>query len=376
MKKFAKRAAVLAVSAVMVAGGVVGLTACGGSSKTKIGVLVADVSGAEALSFKAYYQEYVAKQYTDVEFVYSPAMESAADEKSQIEKWAGQGYKAVISLSDQDRAQQVQTCISNKLYYAVATGVMDDATFDTYKANEYFVGQIGPNMQTEYEAGLEMGQYYATKELSHIGLYGAFIPNPMHTYRFAGVITGLGLTYDGATGMDIAGKIGYGNVDPSMIAGDIQVSYMGGYDPATIYTTLGETIESGIQAFVSIGMTTTFFAEGLNNAHVPYSDIDAFTSANGELMKSGSLEYLAGKKASDVGPVFAAVMSAVNGHAIRDNGNAISINQGYTVVKSYAEFGGDSLANPVYNKTVLDSMISTAEHSVSYDTFKNIVLAH
>ncbi|MBP3814411.1 MAG: sugar ABC transporter substrate-binding protein, partial [Butyrivibrio sp.] len=60
----------------------------------KIGVLVADVSGEEALGFRNYYEKYIQENY-DVTFDYTDALASAEDEKAAIEKFASKGYDAV-----------------------------------------------------------------------------------------------------------------------------------------------------------------------------------------------------------------------------------------------------------------------------------------
>ena len=173
----------------------------------KIGVLVADVSGEEAQGFRSYYENYIADNY-DVEFSYTDALESAEDEKAAIEKFASQGCQAIISFSSSDRAQQIETCEKYGVYYAVASGVLDDQQYETYKTYEHFVGQVGPSNETEFEAGKDMGAYYKEAGVSKVALYGAFVPNPMHVYRVAGVLAGLGCTYGGASDMDaIVGQI-------------------------------------------------------------------------------------------------------------------------------------------------------------------------
>ena len=50
----------------------------------KIGVLVADVSGEEALAFRSYYENYIAKNYSNVTFVYTEQLTDAAAEKSAV----------------------------------------------------------------------------------------------------------------------------------------------------------------------------------------------------------------------------------------------------------------------------------------------------
>ena len=298
----------------------------------KIGVLVADVSGEEALGFRAYYEEYIAKNY-NVTFTYTEQLEDAAAEKAAIEKFAAQGYDAILSLSSSDRATQIETAAANKLYYAVASGMLDDQQFEQFKSNEYFVGQIGPSMDTEFEAGYAMGKYFADQGVKTVGMYGAFIPNPMHVYRAAGVLAGIGATYGGASDKDaIVGQIfGDQGIDMSKVeCGDTKlIGYFQGFGDTT-FDELFAIVGQQPEAFISVGMATTFFAEALNGAKIPYSDIDSFTSGNAANMADGTLVYLAGKYSSSVGPIFAAVVNAVNGNPVRDaEGNALSISQSY-----------------------------------------------
>ena len=354
---------------------------CSKDSKAKdvkIGVLVADVSGEEALAFRSYYENYIAKQYPNVTFVYTEQLADAAAEKSAIEKFAAQGCQAILSFSSADRATQLDTCISNKLYYAVASGMLDDAQFETYKTSEYFVGQIGPSMDTEYDAGCAMGKYFADKGVKSVAMYGAFIPNPMHVYRAAGVLAGLGMTYGGASDKDaIVGQIfGDQGIDLSKVGtnGVELVGYFQGFGDTTfdeLFGILGKEPE----AFLSVGMATTFFTDSLNSAGVEFSDIDSFTKANGEAMSNGKLVYLAGKYSSSIGPIFAAVLNAVNGNPVRDaDGNALSISQNYLVATDAESFAKYSTADqgdtPIFSKEVLDTVIGD---KVSYDSFVSLV---
>ena len=342
----------------------------------KIGGLVADVSGEEAQGFRSYYENYIADNY-DVEFSYTDALESAEDEKAAIEKFASQGCQAIISFSGSDRAQQIETCEKYGVYYAVASGVLDDQQYETYKTYEHFVGQVGPSNETEFEAGKDMGAYYKEEGVSKVALYGAFVPNPMHVYRVAGVLAGLGCTYGGASDMDaIVGQIFQDQtVDLSKVAGDVEVvAYLQGYGDTTT-DELNAAIQKTPDAFISVGMATTFFAQSLNEAGISFSDIDSFTATNETAMKEGKLTYLSGKYSSSIGPVFALVMNAIDGNVIRDeNGNAPSISQKYLVAtdvetfdKYYASDNGDS---PIYDKETLDNIIG---ENVTFDDVKTLV---
>ncbi len=345
-------------------------------SAAKIGVLVADVSGEEAQGFRNYYENYIEDNY-DVTFTYTDALESAEDEKAAIEKFASQGCQAIISFSSNDRAQQIETCEKYGVYYAVASGVLDDDQYETYKNYEYFAGQVGPSNETEFEAGQEMGAYYKEQGASKVAIYGAFIPNPMHVYRVAGVLTGLGCTYGGASDMDaIVGQIFQDQtVDLSKVSGDVDVvAYLQGYGDTTT-DELNAAIQKAPDAFISVGMATTFFTQSLNEAGISFSDIDSFTSANEAAMKDGKLTYLAGKYSSSIGPVFALVMNAINGNVIRDeDGNAPSISQKYLVATDVETFDkyfvSDSGDAPIYDKATLDSIIG---NDVTFDAVKTLV---
>lgn len=345
-------------------------------SDVKIGVLVQDVSGEEALGFRAYYEDYIADQY-GVTFTYTDELTDAASEKSAIEKFASQGYQGVISFSSNDRALQIETCESNQIYYAVAAGMLDDDQYEQYKGNEYFLGQVGPSMETEYQAGVDMGKFFADKGIKTVAMYGAFIPNPMHVYRVAGVLSGLGLSYDGSTDeAEVVGKIfADQGVDPSKVSGDIEmVAYLQGYGDTTT-DEINAAIQAAPDAFISVGMATTFFTQQLNAAGIEFSDIDSFTKSNGEAITSGKLVYLAGKYSSSVGPAFALIMNAINGNIVRDaDGNAVSISQNYQVATDEATFDKfyktDNGDNPIYNKETLDKIIGD---SVTCDDITKLV---
>ncbi|MBO7711840.1 MAG: substrate-binding domain-containing protein [Lachnospiraceae bacterium] len=345
----------------------------------KIGVLVADVSGEEAQGFRSYYENYIGANY-DVEFVYTDALEDAAGEKAAIEKFASQGCQAIISLSSSDRATQIDTCEEYGVYYAIASGVLDDELFETYKGYEYFAGQVGPSNATEFEAGFEMGEFFKEQGVTSVAMYGAFIPNPMHVFRAAGVIAGLGDTYGGTN--DMYGMIGQifadQKVDPEKVEGDVALcAYLQGYGDTTT-DEINAAVAKEPEAFLSVGMATTFFTQILNEAGIPFADIDSFTEANGAAIKDGQLVYLAGKYSSSIGPVFALIKNAVDGNVIRDEeGNAPSFSQGYLVATDGASFDeyyvADNGETPIYDKETLDSIIG---EDVTYDDVKAVVEAN
>lgn len=199
----------------------------------------------------------------------------------------------------------------------------------------------------------------------------------MHVYRVAGVLAGLGCTYGGESDMDaIAGQIFQDQiVDLSKVEGDVEIAaYLQGYGDTTT-DELNAAIQKAPDAFISVGMTTTFFAQPLTEAGISFSDIDSFTETNEKSMKDGKLTYLAGKYSSSIGPVFALVMNAVNGNVIRDeDGNAPSISQGYLVATDIDTFDKYAVADngdsPIYDKETLDGIIGD---KVTFEDVKSLV---
>ena len=164
-------------------------------------------------------------------------------------------------------------------------------------------------------------------------------------------------------------------VDLSKVAGDTEiVAYLQGYGDTTTEE-LNAAIQKTPDAFLSVGMATTFFTQSLNEAGISFSDIDAFTSANEAAMKDGKLTYLAAKYSSSIGPVFALVMDALQGNVIRDaDGNAPSISQSYLVATDVDTFDtyytSDKGDAPIYDKATLDSIIGA---DVTFDDVKTLV---
>ena len=159
------------------------------SQTVKMGVLVSDATSAEALAFRSYYENYIQENY-NVEFVYSDELADSAGEKSAIDTMITNNCKAIISFSSFDRASQLEQCESAGIYYAVATGTLTDDEYETYKEYEYYVGAIGPSLETEYEAGYAMASYYIESGCTNFAIYGGAVPyyTDMHIYRVAGMI--------------------------------------------------------------------------------------------------------------------------------------------------------------------------------------------
>ena len=162
------------------------------AGSTKIGVLVADATGAEALAFRAYYEQYISKAY-DVEFIYSEELNTADGEKNAIDNFIVNNCKAIISFSSVDRPAQIEQCDAAGIYYAVATGTLTNEEYEEFKDYEYYVGAIGPSLNTEFQVGYDMAAYYIDQGMTRFGIFGGAVPyrTDMHIYRAAGMLTAM-----------------------------------------------------------------------------------------------------------------------------------------------------------------------------------------
>ena len=148
------------------------------------------------------------------------------------------------------------------------------------------------------------------------------------------------------SGMDIIGGI-YGQDNGTANLNNIQTGESG----ITVTTVLSMAPGAGLDeplnamlagtkpdALLGVGMVSVFMAAQLNQKQIPYADVDAFTAANKANFENGSMQYLAGKYGSSVGPVFALVMNALNGNVIRNaDGYAVSLEYGDKMEKIFSE---------------------------------------
>lgn len=351
----------------------------------KIGVLVSDTTTAEALAFRTYYTEYIAKQYP-VEFVYSGELKDAAGEKSAIDTLITNNCKAIISFSSFDRPGQIEQCESAQVYYAIATGTLTDEQYETYKTYQYYVGAIGPSLEDEYQTGYDMAKHYLDLGKTKFAIFGGAIPyyTDMHIYRAAGMITaiveagGEDANYTGAkTKEEIIGKIyAEGVVNTGAIGTNEILGYVGGYDMDDAW--FGKCAQmaqiNGLEVILAVGNGSDFFGTAITGTDVKIASVDAYAESYGEAMKNGALDYLAGKFSASIAPIFIAVCNAVEGNSIRDTeGNALALSQGYWVAKSNSDFEkyyaiDSSKEQPAYTKEMLDTLLG-----VDYVTFSEFV---
>ena len=354
-------------------------------AKVKIGVLVADATGAEALAFRSYYENYIQSQY-DVTFMYSDELSDAAAEASAIDNFIANNCKAIISLASADRPAQIEKCQENKVWYAVATGTLSQEEYEKFKTYSYYVGAIGPDLSTEFQAGYDMAKYFLDLGYTNFGMFGGATPYfvDMHIYRTAGMLAAMaekaGSSYKGANGMGIVGQIyaDYCNVEAYDFGSVKLVGYVGGYDfdDAWFGKLAAVANNPSVEVLLAVGSGDTAFA-GFKQPSQKLANIDSYTENSLALMKAGTLDYLSGKFSASIGPIFAATYSAIQGKPIRTpEGYAFALSQGYwtaTNAEQAEEFYAvdSSSTDPAYTKAMLDNLIGA-----SYEDFAAFVAAY
>ena len=374
------------------------------AGSVKIGVLV-----------RAYYEKYIAKAY-DVEFIYSEELKTADGEKDAIDNFIVNNCKAVISFSSVDRPAQIEQCDAAGIYYAVATGTLTDEEYEEFKNYEHYVGAIGPSLSTEFQVGYNMAAYYIDQGMTKFGMFGGAVPyrtdmhiyraagmlcamvdkgmfggavpyrTDMHIYRAAGMLCamvdkgGEGAAYQGVNKPDdIIGMIyGTGTIETGKIGNLELLAYVGGYDFDDAW--FGKLAQmagtEGIEAILTVGSGVDVLGSFVAGSSVKLATVDSFTPAMGEAMNSGIIDYVAGKFATSIGPIFIATLNAVNGQPIRnEEGCALALDQGYWVATNAEQFAqyyavDSSEENPAYSKDILDAY---APAGVSYEDFAAFV---
>lgn len=303
-----------------------------------------------------------------------------------------QGCQGIISLSSFDRPGQIEMCEDAGIYYGVAAGTLTDEQYGTYREYTYFVGSVGPSLETEYQTGYDMAQFFIDEGKTNFLIFtgAAAYGTEMHIYRVAGMIAAMNeadpsTTYGGASTKDdiIAAIYGTLGIDEDSFESDtFTISAVNGYNMDDAWW--GEISEklfaTGLEAVLAVGNGSDFFGSMAQGA-VEVGSVDTYAQDYADAMANNQLTWMAGKFAPGIAPIFVAVLDAINGAPLRTaDGNAFQIDQGYWYATSAEEFdkylASSSVESPVYDKSILDNYFSTPENVVSYDDFEAFVGAY
>ena len=200
------------------------------------------------------------------------------------------------SFSSADRPAQIEKCEAEGIYYAVATGTLTDEQYEQFKGYEHYVGAIGPDLMTEYQAGYDMAKHFLDEGYTKFGMFtGASVYyTEMHIFRAAGMLAAMcdagNGTYKGATGMDIVGIImaNGGNVETGAI-GSVELNgVVSGYDfdDAWFGKLAAVANDPNVEALLAVGSGQVAFA-GFKPEGKVLGDIDCYTADSVGLMDAG-----------------------------------------------------------------------------------------
>lgn len=312
-----------------------------------IGVAVYSYTDDEVNMFRQYYQNYIESNFP-VTFVYSEAIRSAEDEQNFLRQAKAAGAEGIISFITYDLPAAVELASQNEMYFMLGSGTISEEDFAAVAAEPYFLGVIGPDRQDEYQTGYAMAVHFAGQAAEEpnfvIVAGGAAIGNAMHRYRAEGMLQALADVY----GWDYEQPLTeiLQSTEPRQL--NEHVYYYPGYVRGEQFLSdFGKLLTDGqIDVALDTMMASDFLpaiaqAEKAGGRDILVGAVDCFSEGNfAAFCQEGSLDYLAGKYASMIGPAFAAMFNALQGDVdfMREGGQAFRLHQGFWLAEDAAAF--------------------------------------
>ena len=158
----------------------------------RIGVATYDIKDAQIRMFKNYLDNYIKECFSDVTFLYSNSISGGEELMDFLELCSQNDVEGVLVFGSYDLKKEVEFCAAHKMYYIRPTATSSEADFQSVAANPYFVGEIGPGAESEYQAGFDMGKAMAKTGKSYVILSGGgSLGNEMHRLRTVGILDAL-----------------------------------------------------------------------------------------------------------------------------------------------------------------------------------------
>lgn len=250
------------------------------------------------------------------------------------------GVEGILSFNSYNLEKEVELCAQNEVYYIRPSSTTDPDTFALVEDNPYFLGYFGPGDEMEYQAGYDMGAYFAQEKSSdsYFLVSGGASFNVMHKERTMGILDALQEAY-GVQFEQTSEELAVTSEPLHLEAGDLKVCVYPGFVGETSVGQQAIAEYEKDPAGVVMGVIPLrSIAASLGDAELGI--IDCYTESNGELFKNGNLKYLCGKFQSIIGPAFAALYNAMTGYAedFREDGKAFAIQQGFWISTDYQDF--------------------------------------
>ncbi len=346
----------------------------------KIGVATYNIKDAQVMMFKDYLDNYIKQCFSDVTFLYSDSISGSEEMEDFLALCAEQGAEGVMIFGSIDLVREVEFCAEHGMYVIRPSGTSSDEDFEAVADNPYFVGEIGPGAQKEYEAAEAMTRAMAAEGNSYVILSsGASTGNEMHRLRTLAILEALQEVH-GVTFSQSCEELAVVAEPTDVEAIGLRLTIVPGYlEEEENRLAASEIISSGEYTTVLSAVPVTSLMEALNSVTVECGVIDCFSEDNYFGFKKGKIGYVAGKYQSEIGPGFAALYNAItgNGDIYRVDGKAFRLEQGFWTAETDAEYDSkfalaSGAAVNAYNYEDLYSVIKSYTPEADFEAFREL----
>lgn len=261
-----------------------------------IGVVVYDPDSAEMEMFADYYRDYIQEGFP-VKFIFSGKIADSEEEKAFIEEAKAEGAEGIISFAGyaDGLTNVIKTCEEEEIYYALGSNTVSDENYETIKDNPWYMGSVGPDLETVYQAGCDMTELFLDKDARNIVIMsgGASSGNRLHQVRTWGMLNTLeekaGLVLDeDAEKLSATDKV----TELTDKDGNLHVTICPGYTEGgegldNLETAFAEgECDTVMSAFhVSTYLDKIFDKEKDQDSNIMVGAIDSFSEQNFEIFK-------------------------------------------------------------------------------------------
>ena len=323
-----------------------------------IGVILYDPDSAEMEMFADYYRDYIAEGFP-VNFIFSGKVADSEAEKAFITEAKAEGAEGIISFAGYADGLQdvIKTCEKEEIYYALGSNTVSDENYEAIKDNPWYMGSVGPDLETVYQAGCDMAEFFLEKGARNIVIMsgGAVSGNRLHQVRTWGMLNtleekaGLVLNQEAEELSKTETVTQLSDQD-----GNIHVTICPGYTEmdgdglANLETAFAEgdcdTLMSAFHAATYLDKISD--KEKEQNSNIMVGAIDSFSEQNFEVFQEKDsfgntpIDYVRGKYASMAGPAFAMIYNAITGNsdAVEEDGEAVRLYQNLWTAKTEDEY--------------------------------------
>ena len=307
-----------------------------------IGVMLYDPDSAEMEMFADYYRDYIEEGFP-VKFIFSGKVADSEAEKAFITEAKAEGAEGIISFAGYADGLQdvIKTCEKEEIYYALGSNTVSDENYDAIKDKPWYMGSVGPDLETVYQAGCDMAEFFLEKGARNIVIMsgGAASGNRLHQVRTWGMLN----TLEEKAGLVLTDK--EGNLHVTICPGYTEMDGAGLANLETAFAAGDcDTLMSAFHAASYLDKISE--KEKEQNSNIMVGAIDSFSEQNFEVFQEKDsfgntpIDYVRGKYASMAGPAFAMIYNAITGNpdAVEEDGEAVRLYQNLWTAKTEDEY--------------------------------------